>query len=196
MDGPRSAQNTRKKLPSPLWTAFRQAERPDLRGHFPAPIGKERCFRRRLEAYLMILLQRKGRRSSKHHPTWKPQIAERDAQVGKRVLAKNVITIGRWVKESGYIYRIGMARIFFLSGGPSSNVVGATADTLLECDEAQDVLIHKWDKDFAPMAASTNATRVFWGTCWTSKTLLARERRAAEEAQSEGWSAPRICTRC
>jgi hypothetical protein len=33
------------------------------------------------------------------------------------------------------------------------------------------------------MAASTNATRVFWGTAWTSKTLLARERRAAQEAE-------------
>jgi len=33
------------------------------------------------------------------------------------------------------------------------------------------------------MAASTNATRVFWGTAWTSRTLLARELRAAKEAQ-------------
>jgi hypothetical protein len=35
------------------------------------------------------------------------------------------------------------------------------------------------------MAASTNATRVFWGTAWTSRTLLAREREAAEEKQKE-----------
>jgi len=33
------------------------------------------------------------------------------------------------------------------------------------------------------MAASTNATRVFWGTAWTSRTLLARELRAARLAQ-------------
>lgn len=33
------------------------------------------------------------------------------------------------------------------------------------------------------MAASTNATRVFWGTAWTNKTLLARERRNALAAQ-------------
>jgi hypothetical protein len=62
-------------------------------------------------------------------------------------------------------------------------VVGATASTLLECDEAQDVTIAKWDKEINPMAASTNATKVFWGTAWTSQTLLAREKRAALEAQ-------------
>jgi hypothetical protein len=64
-------------------------------------------------------------------------------------------------------------------------VVGATANLLLQCDEAQDVLASKWDKDFAPMAASANATRVFWGTAWTSRTLLARELRAAREAEKK-----------
>jgi hypothetical protein len=34
------------------------------------------------------------------------------------------------------------------------------------------------------MAASTNATRVFWGTMWTSQTLLARELRAARQAEA------------
>jgi hypothetical protein len=63
--------------------------------------------------------------------------------------------------------------------------VGATANLLLQCDEAQDLTISKWDKDFAPMAASTNATRVFWGTSWTSRTLLARELRAAREAEKK-----------
>jgi hypothetical protein len=101
----------------------------------------------------------------------------------ERVLDRNVLSAGMWVKESGYIYRIKTARIYFLSGEPSSNVVGATASKLLVCDEAQDVLISKWDKDFNPMAASTNATRVFWGTAWTSRTLLARELRAARELE-------------
>jgi hypothetical protein len=98
-------------------------------------------------------------------------------------LERNRLTRKRWEKESGYIYRMGNARIFFLSGSPTTSVVGATASTLLQCDEAQDILTAKWDKDFSPMAASTNATRVFWGTAWTSQTLLARERRAAEEAE-------------
>ena len=33
------------------------------------------------------------------------------------------------------------------------------------------------------MTASTNATRVFWGTAWTSDTLLERERRSASQAE-------------
>jgi hypothetical protein len=37
------------------------------------------------------------------------------------------------------------------------------------------------------MTASTNATRVFWGTAWTSQTLLARQKRMAEaEEQKDG----------
>ena len=75
--------------------------------------------------------------------------------------------------------------IHFLSGSPTSSIVGATANLLLECDEAQDIEISKWDKEIAPMAASTNATRVFWGTAWTSRTLLARELRAARLAEQQ-----------
>jgi hypothetical protein len=37
------------------------------------------------------------------------------------------------------------------------------------------------------MTASTNATRVFWGTAWTSQTLLARQARSAQaEQQRDG----------
>ena len=70
-------------------------------------------------------------------------------------------------------------------GSPTANVVGATASTMLVCDEAQDILISKWDKDINPMAASTNATKVFYGTAWTSQTLLARELATAKEAQQK-----------
>jgi len=101
----------------------------------------------------------------------------------ERVLQQNKITQRMWRKESGYIYRVGSARMLFFSGAPEANIVGATASTLLEVDEAQDVAITKFDKDIAPMAASTNATRVFWGTAWTSKTLLARELRAARQSE-------------
>ena len=95
----------------------------------------------------------------------------------------NVLVRSVWSKEQGYIYRVGSARLYFFSGQPRSNIVGATASLLLEVDEAQDVLISKFDKEIAPMAASTNATRVFWGTAWTSRTLLARELRASRQAE-------------
>jgi hypothetical protein len=117
-------------------------------------------------------------------PTWKPQALNAMRRL-ERALKHNLISRGRWTKRSGYIYQFGDALLHFLSGSPVSSIVGATASLLLECDEAQDVTISKWDKEIAPMAASTNATRVFWGTAWTSKTLLARELRIARLAEAE-----------
>jgi hypothetical protein len=38
-------------------------------------------------------------------------------------------------------------RIMFFSAGPESNIVGATANILLEIDEAQDVAIEKYDRE-------------------------------------------------
>jgi hypothetical protein len=66
----------------------------------------------------------------------------------------------------------------FFSADPESNVVGATASLLLEIDEAQDVSPDTFDKDFRPMAATTNATTVMYGTAWSDDTLLARQRAA------------------
>jgi hypothetical protein len=54
-------------------------------------------------------------------------------------------------------------------------------------DEAQDIRPSTYDRKFAPMVASTNATRVFWGTPWISSTLLGREkRRAASDQEKDG----------
>jgi hypothetical protein len=150
---------------------------------FPRQSGKNE-LQAQIECYLLTVLQRGDTEMVKASPTWKPQSLNAMRRL-ERVLDKCVVTHGHWIKESGYIYKLGNARIYFLSGSESANVVGATANILLECDEAQDVTTSKWDKDFAPMAASTNATRVFWGTAWTSRTLLARERKAAEEAQEK-----------
>jgi len=151
---------------------------------FPRQSGKNE-LQAQLESYILTMLSSLQAEIVKVSPTWKPQSLNAMRRL-ERVLKDNLITRDlQWTKEQGYIYRIGKARIFFLSGARTSNVVGATASTLLQCDEAQDVLISKWDKEIAPMAASTNATRVFWGTAWTSSTLLAREKRAALAAQAQ-----------
>jgi len=99
------------------------------------------------------------------------------------VLETHVLVKGRWKKENGYRYKVGRARQTFLSGSPEANIVGATASLLLQVDEAQDIRPDKYDKEIAPMAASTNATRVFWGTAWTDTTLLARELEAARRLE-------------
>ena len=150
---------------------------------FPRQSGKNE-LQAHIEAYLMLFYMPLGMDIVKVCPTWSPQ-SQNAMQRLQRVLERNVICRDRWSRERGYIYRMGTTRVSFLSGSPSASVVGATANLLLQCDEAQDVSIAKWDKDFAPMAASTNATCVFWGTAWTSRTLLARELRAAQQAQGE-----------
>jgi hypothetical protein len=150
---------------------------------FPRQSGKNE-LQAQIEAYLMIYYMTMDMDIVKVCPTWSPQ-SENAMQRLQRVLERNLICRGRWTKQRSYIYRLGTTRVSFLSGSPSASVVGATANLLLQCDEAQDVSIAKWDKDFAPMVASTNATCVFWGTAWTSRTLLARELRAAQDAQGK-----------
>lgn len=150
---------------------------------FPRQSGKNE-LQAQIEFYLLTILNAMDTEIVKASPTWKPQSLNAMRRL-ERVLDRSIVTRDVWKKENGYVIRINRARIYFLSGSETANVVGATANVLLQCDEAQDVGIYKWDKDFAPMAASTNATRVFWGTAWTNKTLLARERKNAEKLQAK-----------
>ena len=161
---------------------------------FPRQSGKNE-LQAQIEAYLLMLFSQEGGDVVKISPTWKPQSLNAMRRL-ESTLRRNIITKDLWEKESGYIYRIGNARVFFLSGAPETNIVGATASLLLEVDEAQDVQITKFDRDISPMAASQNATRVFWGTAWTADTLLARELLAARKAEQESQFPDDIRTFC
>lgn len=135
-----------------------------------------------LEAYLLNLFQSVPEAQIvKASPTFKPQT--QNAMLRLETALRNDWNRGAWKKELGYTFRLGQARALFFSAEPTANVVGATASLLLECDEAQDVLPEKWDKDFTPMRASTNATTVLWGTAWTSRTLLGATRRALQQLE-------------
>lgn len=125
-----------------------------------------------LEAYLLNLYQRRGGQIVKASPTFKPQTINSILRLMDRL--DNRWNKGKYRRREGYLVELGRARCLFFSADPQSNVIGATADVLLECDEAQDVEPDKWDKDFRPMGASTNVTTVLWGTAWTSTTLLAQ----------------------
>lgn len=152
---------------------------------FPRQSGKNE-LQAQLEAYLLALYQNEPLEMVKIAPTWQPQCQTSMRRLEKALNA-NPLTQRRWEKQAGSIYRLGRARILFFSGAPEANIVGATASLLLEVDEAQNVLPDKFDRDIAPMAASTNATRVFWGTAWTAHTLLGRElRAAANEEEGDG----------
>lgn len=150
---------------------------------FPRQSGKNE-LQANLETWLLTLFANYNLDIIKISPTWKPQSLNAMHRL-ERLLRNGSITRPLWKKESGYIYKLGRARISFFSGEPQAHIVGATASLLLEVDEAQDVNPAKYDKEIAPMAASTNATRVFWGTAWTSQTLLARELRAAQKLEEQ-----------
>jgi hypothetical protein len=138
---------------------------------FPRQSGKNET-QSQLEGYLLNLFQRVGGGIVKGQPTRSPQGVNAMMRL-ERVL-QNDWDKGRWKKREGYIFQLGQALAFFLTADPQASVVGATASLLLECDEAQDVLESVWGAKFEPMAASTNATSVLWGTAWTSSTLLAK----------------------
>jgi len=127
-----------------------------------------------VEAYLLHLFSRRGGQIVKASPTFKPQTTNSIMRLADRLDTTWKHRFGRAHRREGYMVDLKKARALFFSADPHSNVVGATADVLLECDEAQDVRADKWQKDFRPMAASTNATTVLWGTAWTSETLLAQ----------------------
>lgn len=80
---------------------------------------------------------------------------------------------------------VGKASVTFLSASPEANARGNTASLLLVANEAQDISADRWDAVFDPMAASTNATTVFMGTVWTSRTLLARQMRYLRQLELE-----------
>lgn len=137
-----------------------------------------------LEAYLLTLFQRRGGAIVKGAPTFRPQIVNSMLRLQK--ILENPITGGRWAPSQGYMVAVGRARAYFFSAGDNANVVGGTASVLLEIDEAQDVDEYKYLKDFRPMASSTNATTVLYGTAWTGDTLLehVRQENARLEAQT------------
>jgi hypothetical protein len=108
-------------------------------------------------------------------PTFEPQ-----GRVSLRRLWSRIQEIGMGGLahiEGGNAVRLGRARQVFFSAAPGASVVGHTVHLLLEVDEAQDVDADKFDKDFRPMAASTNATTVYYGTAWSETDLLAEVRR-------------------
>jgi hypothetical protein len=120
-----------------------------------------------LEAYLLATMPQGT--IVKAAPTFTPQIITSRQRLLS--LLDTPLTRDRVWSSDGYM--LGLApradptllrnhagpRILFFSASPESNVVGASADLLLEIDEAQDVSPDKFDRDFRPMASTTNATQ-------------------------------------
>lgn len=114
-------------------------------------------------------------------PTFEPQC--RLSLTRLRDRAADAGIEGALTTEAGSSVRCGRARARFLSAEPAANVVGHTADLLLEVDEAQDVDVETFDRAFRPMAASTNAPVVFYGTPWGPRSLLEQAKATNLAAQ-------------
>jgi len=134
-----------------------------------------------VEAYLLNRFRRRGGTFVKAAPTFDPQVRNSVRRL-RSVWRQSALGPLRPDGASGLV--CGRARAQFRSASPRANVVGATADILLEADEAQDIDEAHWNKAFRPMAASTNATTVLWGTAWTADTLLANTIRRLEDLQA------------
>lgn len=149
----------------------------------PRQTGKDELLAH-LKLYLLRTLCRRDRSIVEVNPTYNPQTIQAILRFENRMDA-NLVTRLRWKKRSDFMRMIGACRVAFLSGDGKANVVGATANLLLVVNEAQDISQEIYEKKFAPMAASRNATQVFSGTAWTSSTLLAKMQRACEEEQKQ-----------
>lgn len=138
-----------------------------------------------IEAYLLALHAGRGGSMVKAAPSFKPQVINSILRL-RATLERNPVTRGRWHASFGYMICLGRASVSFYSADRHANVVGATASLLLEIDEAQDVDPDKYDRDFRPMAAGTNATTVLYGTAWSDDSVLERQRRhnLAHEART------------
>jgi hypothetical protein len=147
----------------------------------PRQSGKDELLAH-LKAYLMRVMSDKERGIVEVNPTYKPQTIGAMLKLENR-LDRNLLTKKRWRKRADFLRMIGLCRTAFFSGDGHANVVGATADLLLIINEAQDIAPAVYAKNFAPMAASRAATRVFAGTVWTSTTLLAEMKRACRRLE-------------
>jgi hypothetical protein len=150
---------------------------------FPRQSGKDEALAQML-VYLLAHASAANGEMVVVNPTFKPQTETSMRRLEAR-LRDNPLVAGLWKRTSGYVYSLGGTYLTYMSADPSAHIVSATANRLLVVNEAQDVSTFKFDKDVFPMASSTNATRLFTGTRWTTDTLLERELRFARLAQEK-----------
>ncbi len=134
-----------------------------------------------LEAFLLVANMLRDVESVKCAPTFEPQCRISMRRLWTRLGEFGLAAIS--TRQQGRAISVGRARQVFLSAEPESNVVGHTAQLLLEVDEAQDIDAEKFDKEFRPMASSSGATTVLYGTAWDDRTLLERTKQANLEAE-------------
>ncbi|MCC6630358.1 MAG: hypothetical protein IT340_23495 [Chloroflexi bacterium] len=133
-------------------------------------------------AFLLHHYQERGGTIVLAAPTLNPQAGNsRDRLVARLTGGAG---LGEPRTRAGRLVQVGVAEALFFSAAKRAQARGATASLLLLCNEAQHVDADHWDAVFDPMAASTNATTVFFGTPWQRGSLLARQTRYCAEMEA------------
>lgn len=136
---------------------------------FPRQAGKNQVSAV-LIAYLPRVHARQGGSIVICAPTFRPQ-ARISLERLQRILASAEFLVpGCKPQLSGPT--LGRASVTFLSASPAAHVAGHTASLALIADEAQEIDAGWFDRQFRPMAASTGAGTVLFGTPWDGHTML------------------------
>ena len=132
-----------------------------------------------LEAVLLSAAAHDGGSAIKATPTFHPQARISISRLQDTLRRSRIY----YEFQHGNLFAVGRARQLFLSSHPTSNVLGNTASLLLEIDESQDVSPDKFNRDFMPMGASSNATTVHYGTAWDDHSLLEQVKQSNIELE-------------
>ncbi len=180
------AYEAQSRLPWPQLEIVNRVERAvaDRNGDVIAVLMARQTGKNETEAFLeaRVLSAWRGVPGStwvRAAPTAKPQLVNSKRRLEKHLKADPLVR-GRWTPREGYIYEAGHAEIQFLSAGPTANVVGATASIALSADEAHKIDAGKFEEDFGPFTASTNAPSVLWGVAADKLDMLHEYREKAE----------------
>jgi hypothetical protein len=125
------------------------------------------------EVFLLLAHYMKGGSIVKTAPTYQPQLAISKNRLIS-ILDRCELTKKRWKTQDGNSIALGRAREVFLSAQPGANVVGATADIALFVDEAQEIDIEKFERDFSPMRAWKNSPTIVFGVRWDGNSFFER----------------------
>ena len=155
---------------------------------FPRQAGKNQLAAELVQA-LLRLKAKDGGSAIAASPTFAPQgliALERTRASFERT--ERVVLPGA-TQYDGPTIRSWAARVHFLSASPEAHVAGHTASIALIADEAQEIDGEWFERQFRPMAASTAANTLLFGTPWDGETMLdtaVARNRQRNSAQRKG----------
>jgi hypothetical protein len=156
---------------------------------FPRQAGKNQLAAELVQA-LLRLKAKDGGSAIAASPTFAPQgliALERTRASFERT--ERVMLPGA-TQYDGPTIRSWAARVHFLSASPEAHVAGHTASIALIADEAQEIDEQWFERQFRPMAASTAANTLLFGTPWDGQTMLdtavARNRQRDAPHEHDG----------